>query len=161
MSVLVKTKNGIAVEAYGFKLGTFELGDMFPYTPENGFGDIDYFHIYTTEGTHAVTRVSEGQYNTNISKLASNIKWLDMSNGQIYFRYHRGGLVNSMKTAFEVKDLKSLKQTIIKDSDYINPFGKMKTEKYGQQGKDERIGWDTHIVSWDGTPIGFLSGELK
>lgn len=76
-------------------------------------------------------------------------------------REHRGSLADAMETVFEVQDFAGLvdhmKQT-------LEPYGQMvKAEdvKVEHYTFDDRIGWDTYIVSIDGYGVwGFTDGPL-
>lgn len=67
------------------------------------------------------------------------------------FREHRGGLIESMATVIEMADRAALVAYIARQ---LEPFhftaaevaAGLEVEKYGS-GIDERIGWDTHIVT--------------
>ena len=160
MSIVVKTVDGIIIEIHGTGLEEYK------------FGDLVHDHAKTFIGEHYFKVVSPLTYVANWVSVLTKDEYLslidtdtfprkvDLSKGQVYFRYHRGTLADAMKTAIEVKSLEMLRQTIINDCEYINPEGKMNIEKYGK-AVDVRIGWDTYIVTWDKQPIGFLSGELK
>lgn len=67
------------------------------------------------------------------------------------FRWHRGGLAESMETVMEVESFEELRQVIDKSNREVwcNPVPvKLTTEiNVEPYGFDERIGWDTHIVS--------------
>lgn len=75
----------------------------------------------------------------------------------IKFRLHKGSLDESMKT---VKCYAS-KESLIKDMQKYHPwieFEELKIEKYVY---DDRINWDTHIVTIPGYGvIGFTDGEF-
>lgn len=80
-------------------------------------------------------------------------------------REHRGSLSNSMGTVFEVEDFNGLLDAISKSMFPIgSPFGvklspgRVHVEHYTY---DDRIGWDTYIVSIDGYGVwGFTDGPL-
>lgn len=76
-------------------------------------------------------------------------------------REHRGSLADAMETVFEVQDFAGLVDHMRKT---LEPYGKLvkpedvKVEYYT---RDDRIGWDTYIVSIDGYGVwGFTNGPL-
>lgn len=79
----------------------------------------------------------------------------------IFFREHRGSLVDSLQTTVEVKTLKQLHEIVnkINGSLYREQDSETIIEKYGK-GIDERTGWDTYIVTSGGYVLGFLSDPL-
>lgn len=82
----------------------------------------------------------------------------------LLFRFHRGSLEDSMETCVEIKDLEHLINLIEKSWDI-----KMSEISIKPYGKDERIGWDTQIVSIKVCagkncvtyPVGFLNKPLS
>ena len=160
MSIVVKTVDGIITEIHGIGLEEYKFGDLVHYHAKTFIGE-HYFKVISplTYVANWVSVLTKDEYLSLIDTDTFPRK-VDLSKGQVYFRYHRGTLADAMKTAIEVKSLEILRQTIIKDCECINPEGKMNIKKYGK-AVDVRIGWDTYIVTWDKQPIGFLSGELK
>lgn len=68
------------------------------------------------------------------------------------FRPHRGTLTNSMSEVVELESKQALVDKVVSDlSDFehelIINHNTVKLEPYG---KDERVDWDTHIVTIDG-----------
>lgn len=78
-------------------------------------------------------------------------------NWPIKFRFHRGGLEESMETIIEVKDLNEIVK-FLKAKEPGAYVGFLSCKYYGF---DDRINWDTWIVLDDGYPLGFSDGELK
>ncbi len=75
------------------------------------------------------------------------------------FRPQRGGLAEAMREVVELDNLEQLKHHI-RNMYHLgcgSKLGVVKVEKYGS-GIDERIGWDTHLVTLDGSPVGFTDG---
>lgn len=77
-------------------------------------------------------------------------------------REHRGGLAESMKTVREVQDRAELLAII---QEQLRPFHvdvkpeQLRVEPYG--GIDERIGWDTYLITIDGYGVwGMADGPL-
>jgi hypothetical protein len=74
----------------------------------------------------------------------------------LLFRFHRGGLEESMQTVIEIKSFEQLLITIIDGWD-INPT-KVEIKPYIY---DERIHWDTHFViihvGESNYPVGYLN----
>lgn len=70
------------------------------------------------------------------------------------FRFHRGGLAESMATSTEVDGIAALAEVL---SGAGWPPGKIDIKPYGH---DARVGWDTHIVTLDGAAVGFTDGPL-
>lgn len=64
----------------------------------------------------------------------------------VTFRFHRGGLKESLDTSIEVESVDKLFET-------IKPKGFMNVSYYGY---DSRIKWETYIVCDEAGPIGFL-----
>lgn len=87
------------------------------------------------------------------------------------FRYHRGGLIESLATTIVITSRKELEtQIALWYSDWIfKPFRlTMKIEPYpnAENCFDSRIGWYTHVVTVDidnkdeFNVVGFLSEDL-
>ena len=75
---------------------------------------------------------------------------------KLKFRFHRGGLDESMATVVDFASLAEL-VSIINDAGF-EP-GKLAVKPYGPE---DRIGWpDQHIVTVDGHAVGFTSGALR
>lgn len=72
------------------------------------------------------------------------------------FRPHRRYLYEAMREVIEVNSLADLAKHLMKTRE---PLGVVKVEKYG--GIDERIGWDTYIVTINGDACGFTNGPLE
>lgn len=80
--------------------------------------------------------------------------------GVTLYREHRGSLDDSMQTVIEVKSKAELREHILKVDDWASKAGKLTIKKYGTKPFDERIGWDTYIVMWNTTVMGFTNGPL-
>ena len=79
---------------------------------------------------------------------------------KVKYRPHRALLADAMALVVEVESLEELRNHILEaDGEWIDPKGTLKVERYGT-GVDERNGWKTHIVLWNGTPTGFTSDTL-
>jgi len=81
-------------------------------------------------------------------------------------RAHRGGLARSMATVAEIEPTAQAVADHITsawawslDGKTVSPDS-VKVEKYGT-GIDTRIGWDTYIVTVDGSVFGMTDGPLK
>ena len=74
------------------------------------------------------------------------------------FRFHRGGLDESMETVQEVYSMAGLVRAIRRASGFAT-FEDSDVE-VKPQGYDKRIGWDTHMVTIKGNAIGYTSGPL-
>jgi hypothetical protein len=84
----------------------------------------------------------------------------------VKFREHRGGLAESMQTVVEVEDFNALLDHLHKLAEPWQPnvppmnADTVHVEPYG--GVDERIGWDTYIVTLKGYGVlGFTDGSFK
>ena len=79
---------------------------------------------------------------------------------KILFRFHRGSLNEAMKTVVEVETLNDiLELQEIKEMENFGIKLNLKSEFYYY---DERINWNTYIITSDGYGvIGFTNGELK
>lgn len=87
-----------------------------------------------------------------------------MNKDRIKFRYHRGVLDESMATTILVESKHELKSLLLDEMGFLkkNAYG-IEVEPYAH---DERIGWDTHIVSIilpGGIPkvVGFTDGPIN
>lgn len=78
------------------------------------------------------------------------------------FREHRGGLAESMETTIELEDRAALIAhcRALLDQWYFSFRDEdLSVEPYG---RDERIGWDTHIVTIKGYGVmGFTDGGAE
>lgn len=77
------------------------------------------------------------------------------------YRPHRGSLATAMKEVVEITGRQELVDHLRKSyMNEVNESGSnVVVEKYGT-GIDDRIGWDTHIVTVNGFPDGFTNGPL-
>ncbi len=75
----------------------------------------------------------------------------------IKFRYHRGTLKDSLDTQIEITDTENL---IDRLNEYLGFHLKISDIKIEPYGFDARIGWDTHIVTWQHGVLGFLSSHI-
>lgn len=78
------------------------------------------------------------------------------------FRFHRGGLMESMQTAKEVRDIAGICQLMNKTGfslfcNIITPD--MLSIRY--YGYDQRVDWNTWIVLFNGAPVGFTNGNFE
>lgn len=76
------------------------------------------------------------------------------------FRPVRGGLEDAMKEVVEVGTTDDLRKLV--------PEYMLKPDADGfilirakSQGFDERIGWDSHLLTVNGEPFGYLDGPLQ
>lgn len=70
----------------------------------------------------------------------------------VKFRWHRGGLAESMATM--VEDTPEKIRGLVRQQ-----FpGEITSQFYT---RDDRIGWDTHIVLSDGQAVGFANGDIN
>ena len=84
-----------------------------------------------------------------------------MSKRNVWFRPHRALFATAMAEKVQVDCKKALRKHLLETmGDYLKFDGKLTVEKYGDK-PDERNGWITHIVLWDGTPVGFTSNSIK
>lgn len=78
------------------------------------------------------------------------------------FREHRGDLAESMETVVELPDHAALLEHIRKLAEPWPTFPSVTAETVHIEpcGRDERIGWNTHIVTLDGYGVlGFTDGR--
>lgn len=75
------------------------------------------------------------------------------------FRWHRGGLSESMATATPCTSLVALVSILRQRPKYE----RLTTDRVGVEfyARDERIGWASHIVTVDGNAVGFTNGPLQ
>lgn len=71
------------------------------------------------------------------------------------FRFHCGMLADSMATVINVHDIFELSASL--ETAGLGP-GAIAVKAYCF---DQRIGWDTHIVTVDGNAVGFTDGPLQ
>jgi len=79
----------------------------------------------------------------------------------VKFREHCGGLAESMETVVEVSDHGALLEHIRKLAEPWPTFPPVtpETVHIKPYGRDDRIGWNTHIVTVDGYGVlGFTDG---
>lgn len=85
------------------------------------------------------------------------------------FRFHRGGLKESLETTIEVKDREELIEKILEAVPQLFSVGPCKVDPnaiaaafqcipYG--GIDERCGWDTYLITIMGLPMGMTDGPI-
>lgn len=78
-------------------------------------------------------------------------------------RQHRGQLANSMATVIEIAPYRSSLALAVNDE--MAEFGFAVAEEaihVEHCGRDDRNGWDTHIVTIDGYGVyGFVDGPLE
>lgn len=75
------------------------------------------------------------------------------------FRPHRGGFEEAMSEVVTVHSKKELRKHLLTLWEgMIDPNGLLSIEKYGY---DDRNKWDTYIVSWNKSVVGFTSGPLN
>lgn len=74
------------------------------------------------------------------------------------FRRHCGGLAESMATVEDVQNAGDI-AAILNRFPY-GPLIRAEQIEVTPYARDERIGWDTHIVTVDGSAVGFTDGPL-
>lgn len=82
------------------------------------------------------------------------------------FRFHRGGLSESMATVIEVQSLSDLKKILDEEDSKYGSGEQIKCLTCESYGFDNRINWDTHIITahYDNGEYyvrGFSNGMLK
>lgn len=75
----------------------------------------------------------------------------------VIFREHRCYLEDSMKTVVEVESLDQLRKHIYK----VIPECRGAIIEVKEYAYDDRIKWNTFLVTVDGRAVGFTNGELK
>lgn len=71
-------------------------------------------------------------------------------------REHRGGLAESLATVFEIETKEDLIREI---NERLDGHFRPSEVQFIHQGKDERIGWDTYLVSVQGYGVfGYTDG---
>ena len=91
--------------------------------------------------------------------IASFQRELEDIKSKVLYREHRGSLEDSLLTTIRVSSLAELREHILKVDEWASKAGKLTVEKYGN-GIDQRINWDTYIVMWNKTVMGFTDGPL-
>lgn len=76
------------------------------------------------------------------------------------FRPHRGSLCESMDEVIEIDSREELVKHLNEDFPYGSPVT-LKSLDIQPYGFDDRIGWDTHIVTVNKSAVGFTNGNLK
>ena len=76
------------------------------------------------------------------------------------FRKHRGGLEESLQTAFSVCSRQDIVDAYNTDFKKLAPQATVKNLTTKYQGYDDRIGWDTHMIRINGRPYGFTDGPI-
>jgi N6-adenosine-specific RNA methylase IME4 len=79
------------------------------------------------------------------------------------YRPHRGMLADAMREVHEVKSFGELIRVMRAEVESWYPPDKLPTEantKVEYYGRDDRIGWDTYIVTVDGQAWGFTDGPV-
>lgn len=79
----------------------------------------------------------------------------------ILYRPHRGGLHESMRDVREVASFPELVRAMRADVLSWYPIDQLPTEentKLEPYGYDERIGWQTYLVTVDGHAWGYING---
>lgn len=75
------------------------------------------------------------------------------------FRPHRGAYADAMREVTTIHSKKELRKYILENwGEFYKHDGKLTISKYGY---DPRNQWDTYIVQWDGSVVGFTSGPLN
>jgi len=77
----------------------------------------------------------------------------------VKFRHHRSMLDEAMKTVFEVVSREELVNRLNATFSYGMPI-RVEDIEVKPYGFDERIGWETYIVTDKGNAIGFTNGPL-
>jgi hypothetical protein len=76
-------------------------------------------------------------------------------------REHRGGLAESMQTVREVKDRAELLAIIQEEARRFQLDVKPEQLHVEPYGRDDRIGWDTYLITIDGYGVwGMADGPL-
>jgi len=80
----------------------------------------------------------------------------------VNFRWHRGGLAESMETVVDFDGTREGLVVLLK-LDALPWFPALAPEhvKVERYTYDDRIGWDTHIVTVGGTAVGFTDGAIR
>lgn len=79
------------------------------------------------------------------------------------YRPHRGTLADSMREVIEVADLAMLVRQMCRSVESWYPpeeLPTIETTRVEPYMFDDRIGWDTHIVTVKGSAWGFTDGPL-
>ena len=74
------------------------------------------------------------------------------------YRSHRGSLKDSMKTVIDLEDFNSLVGHLKETCSVPFRPEDVLVSKYTY---DERIDWDTHMVTVSGIPVGFTDGPVE
>jgi hypothetical protein len=82
----------------------------------------------------------------------------------VLYRPHRGGLDESMREVVEVNDLPQLVRHMRREVERWYPKDELPTlenTKLEPYCFDDRIGWDTYLVTVKGQAWGYTNGMLK
>ncbi len=83
--------------------------------------------------------------------------------GVVLYRPHRGSLSDSMREVVEVSDLPQLVRAMRREVERWYPIDELPTleaTKLEPYGFDDRIGWDTYLVTVNGQAWGYTNGPL-
>lgn len=153
--MFVKTENKIIVDTFGVSCSGYYPGK----TIEQAGGDIDYLRIVNTRSSAPIiSSIDVAQYEKMI-KMVQFPEIHAVPKEGFLFRQHRGSLISSMLTVEHFDNFEELKAHIRNINQFIYASDKITVEKYGT-GIDERIGWNTHIVSTASYVVGFTSGPV-
>jgi len=127
-----------------------------------GTDEVDCLHCGTTAGDHKKLSHADGCP----VKLAQDVLLLEgdyATRKGCRYRSHRGSLAESMETIKILSDKAQLVEQLIR---FFGPSVKegvitLDTTKIEPYCFDDRIGWDTHIVTVDMIgPVGFTDGPV-
>lgn len=75
------------------------------------------------------------------------------------FRWQRGSLDDSMQTVVDFESFDDL-VNILRSNGFLRDC-QASDIAVKQYTYDERIGWDTHIVTYNGSAVGFTDGPVE
>ena len=154
--MFVKTEKKIIVDAFGVSMPGFYPGKSI----EQAGDGIDYLRIINSRHSDpTICSIDIAQFE-KMTKMVQFPEIHQIPEHGFLFRQHRGSLISSMLTVEHFDNFEELKAHIRSINSFIYASDKIKIEKYGT-GIDERIGWDTHIVSTASYVIGFTSGPVE
>lgn len=78
------------------------------------------------------------------------------------FRWHRGGLAESMETVVEIEPTRqALADLVTKDWIFWGETASPAEVDVRPYSYDDRIEWDTYLVFWRGRSVGMSDGPVE
>lgn len=154
--MFVKTENKVIVDTFGVSCSGYYPGN----TLEEANVGIEYFRIVNTRSSAPIISSIEINQYEKMIKMVQFPEVHAIPKEGFLFRKQRSSLISSMLTVEYLHNLEELEMHVRGILPMVTRSDKLRVDKYGL-GIDERIGWDTHIVSIGSYVAGFTSGAVK